>query len=217
MDSSLRELSRELLADHGLTISEERINCITPYIQEVSESGVPGTFVELGCHRGAMAVWTRSVLDSLGDLSREIHVYDSFQGMPSPGAHDSDHVVEGELRASPDDVLDTHARWGKRHPAIHEGWFEETLPYSLPDSIAFGYLDGDFYESIVTSLEHCVPRLSPGAVLIIDDYADLEANPKAWNGLPGVKTACDDFFGKPSPVQAVIHDSDLPFGVYRHV
>jgi O-methyltransferase len=82
--------------------------------------------------------------------------------------------------------------------------------------IAFGYLDGDFYESITESLRHCLPRMAPGGLLVIDDYADIEANPRAWNGLPGVKKACDDYFGPDSPIEPVISDSDLPMGIYRH-
>jgi O-methyltransferase len=217
MSEMLPELRDWLLDEHALTISGDRITAITPHIRHIVESGVRGAFVELGCHRGAMSVWIRSLLDAFGDTSREIHVYDSFQGMPEPDACDSDHLREGDLVASPEDVVDSHKKWGKRAPVIHPGWFDETLPVELPESIALGYLDGDFYGSIMTSLKHCVPRMAPGGILIIDDYADVVANPQAWNGLPGVKQACDEYFGGDSPVEPIVlEDSDLPFGIYRH-
>ncbi|WP_043687252.1 TylF/MycF/NovP-related O-methyltransferase [Streptomyces xylophagus] len=217
MDESLKSLREWLVNEHSLTISHDRLKAITPYVEQVVTAGVDGAFVELGCHRGAMTVWVRSILDLHDEPHREMHVYDSFQGLPAPGASDSDHVGEGELVTTPDEVRAVHARWGKTCPVIHAGWFEETLPTELPKRIAFGYLDGDFYDSIMTSLQYCVPRMAPGGILIIDDYADMHANPAAWNGLPGVKAACDAYFSGSSPVSAVVlEDSDLPFGVYQH-
>lgn len=56
--------------------------------------------------------------------------------------------------------------------------------------------------------------MAPGGTLIVDDYADLEANPKAWNGLPGVKAACEDYFRAPSPLQVIAGAGDLAFGRY---
>lgn len=36
------------------------------------------------------------------------------------------------------------------------------------------------------------PRLSEGAIVIVDDYCDPDAH-KTQNSLPGVKLACDEF------------------------
>ncbi|GLW58765.1 TylF/MycF/NovP-related O-methyltransferase [Kitasatospora phosalacinea] len=201
-----------LLTEHANTICADRLNVIEGELNGLVHRGVDGPIVELGCYRGAMALWMRCVLDTLGDLRREIHVFDSFAGMPAPGIQDSDHLAEGELRSTPQAVLDTHARWNRTPPTIHPGWFEQTIPTALPGAIALAYLDGDFYASTLTGLRGCVPRLAPGGVLLLDDYADTTANPRAWDGLPGVKRACDDFFGTPTPVEVVIGDGDLAFG-----
>jgi O-methyltransferase len=54
------------------------------------------------------------------------------------------------------------------------------------------------------SLEHVYPRLSRGAVVVVDDYCDpsvLERN----NILPGAKKACDEFLaGKPEKMTVLI-------------
>lgn len=216
MAFDLAALYEWIVTKHAETTSSDRINALTPHLIQVCLERVPGDLVELGCYRGATSVWMRSVLDCIGDEERSIHVFDSFQGMPKPRPVDQHHVDEGDLAATPDDVLQIHRQWGRRPPEIHPGWFADTLPDRLPDKIAFAYLDGDFYDSIMTSLEQCLPRMADGGVIVLDDYADLDLNPGAWNGLPGVKKACDDFFGTPSPVRPVIRDSDLPFGVYFH-
>lgn len=209
MDDEVREW---LLTEHAGTVCADRLNVIADELGRLVDRDVDGAIVELGCYRGAMALWIRCVLDQLDGGRREVHVFDSFAGMPAPSDQDSDHLAEGELFSTPQDVLDTHSRWGRTPPTIHAGWFEQTLPDDLPAVISLAYLDGDFYESTLTGLRACVPRLTPTGVLLLDDYADTAVNPKAWNGLPGVKRAADAFFGEPSPVEVVIGDGDLALG-----
>lgn len=210
----LRELSQWLLAYHADTLDADRLPAVAVDLERLAVEDVPGAVVELGCYRGAMAVWMRAVLDATGQADRPIHVYDSFQGLPERGEQDPDLFPPGYLRADPVQVIALHERWNVRPPAIHPGWFADTLPHELPQEIAFAYLDGDYYDSIRTCLAECVPRLAPGGVVIVDDYADVDVNPKAWNGLPGVKAACDAFFGTPTPMQVVVGDGDLAFGRY---
>lgn len=215
MNDSLNELRDWLVTEHWGSVDPDRLTTISDQLTRLVTARVPGEVVEIGCYRGAMALWMRAVLDSLGD-TRAIHVYDSFQGLPAPGVFDSDHLVQGDLVATTDDVENTHRHWKKPAPTMHPGWFSETLPACLPDSVAFAYVDGDFYDSIMISLEHCLPRLVPGGTLIVDDYADTAINPKAWDGLPGVKKACDDYFGTPSPLRVLFGEGDLAFGLYEN-
>jgi O-methyltransferase len=204
-----------LLVEHSHTTARDRLASVRKQLTRVIEDGVSGAVVELGCYRGATSVWMRAILDSLGEFDREIHVFDSFEGLPDPGNEDGDFHRGGEVTSTIDEFLATHDKWSLRHPVVHPGWFSDTLATQLPDRIAFGYLDGDFYDSITVSLNNCVPRMAPGGALLIDDYADTEANPRAWDKLPGVKKACDDFFSVPSPVQAQIGEGIMAHGLLR--
>ncbi|MGW0731801.1 TylF/MycF/NovP-related O-methyltransferase [Streptomyces sp. NPDC002851] len=215
INAELKDLHEWLLREHSGTVCADRLQAISAELATLCKRGIPGAVVEVGTFRGATALWMRAVLDTLGEESREIHVYDSFQGLPAPSKEDSDHLGAGELVSSPEDVRAVHTQWGKQPPKIHPGWFDETLPVSLPEPIAFAYLDGDFYASTLTGLEHCVPRLATGAVLLVDDYADTAVNPRAWDGLPGVKRACDTYFADYSPMTVVVGDGDLAFGRYE--
>ena len=64
-----------------------------------------------------------------------------------------------------------------------EGRVEETLPAAAPDPIALLRLDTDWYRSTKHELEHLYPRISPGGVVIIDDYGHYE----------GVRRAVDEY------------------------
>ncbi|MFD0224383.1 TylF/MycF/NovP-related O-methyltransferase [Streptomyces hirsutus] len=210
----LTELSAWLLEHHSDTVDADRLPAIRTELERLGADAVPGAVVELGCYQGAMALWMRAVLDSGGQQQRPIHVYDSFKGLPERGEEDPELFEPGFLRAEPEQVLALHDRWGRTPPVIHPGWFADTLPGQLPAQIAFAYLDGDYYDSIRTCLTACVPRLAPGGALVVDDYADLQTNPKAWNGLPGVKAACEDYFNAPSPLEVLMGNGDLAFGRY---
>jgi O-methyltransferase len=215
MPTTLDQLRGWLLTNHAGTVCRDRLTAVDSLVRELARQDVPGEFVEVGCYKGAMTVWLRALLDDLGREETTIHVFDSFAGLPEPGKHDSQHLAVGELVADPGDVNDIHRHWGLVPPVIHPGWFADTLPDGLPKQIAFAYLDGDFYDSIMTSLTCCVPLLTPGGLIVVDDYADTAVNPQAWDGLPGVKRACDEYFGRPGTLEVMIGDDDLAFGLYR--
>ena len=60
----------------------------------------------------------------------------------------------------------------------------KTIPDILPKSIALLRLDTDYFDSTLHELKHLFPLVTPGGVIIIDDYDH-------WNGS---KKACDDYF-----------------------
>lgn len=106
-------------------------------------------------------------------------------------------------------------RYGLSQPTTHPGWFTDTLPGELPPAISFAHLDGDLYEPIMESLRHTYPRLSSGAVCVVDDYCDPNSRPDGWNHLPGVKRPCDEFFvGKREHV-AYTYSGNFSHGFFR--
>src|SRR5687768_12286668 len=113
MGLDLAALRGWLLDEHANTVDADRLSAVAAELRQLVAAGVAGAVVEVGCYRGAMALWMRAILDDLGDSDRPIHVYDSFAGLPAPGDHDSDHLDKGELASTPHDVVATHAAWNK--------------------------------------------------------------------------------------------------------
>ena len=111
-------------------------------------------------------------------------------------------------------LLANFKRYDLPPPEIHAGWFNKTLPDQLPDRICFAHLDGDFYESILVSLEHVYPQLSPGAICLIDDYSDPNVH-DGWDRLPGVKRACDEFLANRPEKVSLIYAGDFTHGFFR--
>ena len=51
------------------------------------------------------------------------------------------------------------------------------------------------------------PRLAEDALVILDDYADPDRDPRAWTGLPGVRRAVETFLaseGLPADAAQVV-------------
>lgn len=160
-------------------------------LSQVLGYGVPGDLVELGCNKGHTSAFLQTVNEAEADPPRRLHLYDSFAGLPAPAGVDGTVFAEGQLQASVNDVESLFAHRGLTRPIIHPGWFDTTLDTELPPTICFAYLDADLFDSIAIGLRALYPRLSPGGLVLIDDYSDPSINPHAWDRLPGVRAACE--------------------------
>lgn len=211
--------------EQGMLNIEQGVN-IWHLLTQVELLGIEGDVIECGVGFGHGLVIIRKTLDQLNSTKRLVG-YDSCQGLPEPdGVKDCGVLFKkGAMPTTIKIISDTFGRYNTKTPEIIEGWFEDTLPTQLPDKIAFAHLDGDFYSSIHTSLKYVYPKLSKGAVVVVDDYYDPIAHKeietqynrnlyvKAFlkpieikNHFSGVKLACDEFFAdkpeKPSVLVA---------------
>ncbi len=194
-----------------MTNIEQRMN-MYHLVSQVLAYGVEGDFVELGCNTGDSSILITKLLQAYG-ADKKLAVYDSFEGLPPAKQIDGNLYKEGWCKTSEDVLRNNFEVYKLPLPEIHKGWFQDTLPNGLPDRVAFAYLDGDFYDLILISLQYVYPKLTPGAICLIDDYCDPEINPKGWNRLPGVKQACDEYLSdKPEKMELFILDLiHMPF------
>ena len=189
-----------------MTNIEQRMN-MYHLISQVLAYKVEGDFVELGCNTGDSSVLITKLLQAYNS-DKKLAVYDSFEGLPAAKPIDGTFYKEGYCRTNEDALRENFNKYKLPPPEIHKGWFQDTLPTGLPEQISFAYLDGDFYDSILVSLQYVYPKLSPGAVCLIDDYSDPHINPKGWHRLPGVKKACDEYLeDKPEKMEFIYSGS----------
>lgn len=157
--------------------------------------GIPGDIVECGVWRGGSMQAAALTLLECGDSSRDLHLYDTFEGMTPPDEVDRrrDGKSAAELLASSgpesniwavatlDDVRVGMAEVGYPPERVHfhPGRVEDTIPDEAPESVAILRLDTDWYASTRHEFEHLYHRLAPGGVLIIDDYGYWEGSRRA--------------------------------------
>jgi hypothetical protein len=179
----------------------DKMYALVQTVRYVTRHRIPGDVVECGVWRGGSMQAVARTLLALGDTSRDLHLFDTFEGMPPPSERDtrrSDERTAAELLAqeSPQDSLvwavasieDVQAGMAEvGYPAerVHyvKGRVEDTIPARAPEQISILRLDTDWYESTKHELEHLYPRLSSGGVVLFDDYG-------YWDG---AREAVDEF------------------------
>jgi len=187
--------------------SVERMYALYQALRHVHAADIEGDVVECGVWRGGSSMLAALTLDSLGDRERSLWLYDTFAGMPPPS--EVDRSIDGERAAALlerpgtagegtraaaglDEVKANLAATGYPNDRLQfvEGMVEDTIPAVAPERISVLRLDTDWYESTRHELEHLWPRLSPGGVLIVDDYGH-------WQG---ARQAVDEFLATVEPV-----------------
>ena len=134
---------------------------------------------------------------------RPLWLYDTFQGMTAPTAADVDvsgataqsymdqYADDGRWCAAPQDAVAAMlAAHGFPQARLVPGDVLHTLRRMAPDRISILRLDTDWYESTLAELEILYPLLSPGGVLIVDDYGH-------W---AGARRAVDEYFADKPPL-----------------
>jgi O-methyltransferase len=190
--------------------SPERLAALCLSVDYVVQHDLPGAFVECGLWRGGSLYAVALRLHHLGVTDRELVGFDTFAGMTEPTEHDVDyrgaaaahppaveallHVAtrvfashaQGQPGTSREEVLAllTSSGYDAARIRLVEGPVEETLPEHAPDAVALLRLDTDWYESTRHELEHLYPRLTPGGVLLVDDYGHYR----------GARKAVDEYF-----------------------
>ena len=199
------ELERTIRQVRRYTMtSPRRIAALCDSVEYAVRSGVPGAVVECGVWKGGSMMAAALTLLRLDAVDRDLYLFDTFAGMPPPtdddvfsaydgynpmrrwrrrqregGANAWHYVPVEEVRAA---VLSTGYPADRVH--LVEGRVEDTLPGAAPGEIAVLRLDTDWYAGTKHELETLYPRLSPGGVLILDDYGHYE----------GARRAADEYF-----------------------
>ena len=174
----LRATGRDWPQEAETMIGTRRLNHLQLCVEQVLREGVPGDLMETGVWRGGACILMRAVLKASGDTERVVWAADSFAGLPKPdGRYPEDegdpHWKHNDVLAVPlEEVKAAFARYGLLDGQVRflEGWFHETLPQAPVERLAVLRLDGDMYGSTMDALIHLYPRLSPGGLLIVDDY-----------------------------------------------
>ncbi|MFM1770159.1 MAG: hypothetical protein RJA22_2688 [Verrucomicrobiota bacterium] len=185
--------------------SKSRMIGLMDAVRYVVQNRIEGSLVECGVWRGGSSMLAALTLQDLGETSRDLYLFDTFEGMSEPTAKDvmfdgtsADALLKTSERredldnywcvGSLENVRRNMRSTGYPEARLHfvKGKVEDTVPGQAPGQIALLRLDTDWYESTKHELEHLYPRLAPNGVLIIDDYGH-------WQG---AREAVDEFFSK---------------------
>lgn len=168
---------------HLLSRDVERANLTrelrlrTLFLMAEAARGVPGDFAEVGVYKGRSAL-----LIARAAPEKQVHLFDTFSGMPdhTPGI---DGHSKGEFADTSLEEVKKRLS-GVTNVTYHIGVFPSTAPTVWDKKFAFAHFDCDLYRPCVDFIQFFWPRMSPGGVLVFDDYD--------WPKCLGVKKAIDE-------------------------
>jgi O-methyltransferase len=183
--------------------SWERLYALYKSVQYTVENRIPGDLVECGVWRGGSMKLVAHVLHSLGDTNRTLFLYDTFEGMTEPDPAVDIDFSGNEAVSDWREVQRRGVKWAyapveevqqiiasSGYPMekvkLVKGRVEETIPGTIPASIALLRLDTDWYSSTKHEMEHLYPKLSPQGILILDDYGHYQ----------GARRGVDEYLSK---------------------
>lgn len=158
-------------------------------LQRVLDYDVEGEVVELGCFEGQTALFIQQLL-LRAESKKRLLLFDNFR-----------HSIglKGDIRQK---LIQNFQQNQLPEPELLEGDFKNTLPGKLPKKIAFVHIDCGYGGSqqehqqvVMHSLQSVYPLMSTCAIGVLMDYHDPERTVEGLDANPGVKAACDLFFG----------------------
>ena len=133
-----------------------------PYLDDIrtyaAELADGGTWAEFGVATGGTA---RHFINLMPD-GTEIHLYDSFKGLPEVWDFNGDINFIGKF------AVDKIPVFNDVRVHIHEGWFADTLPEMDIGVLDFVHIDCDIYSATKTVFENIEVR--PGTIILFDEY-----------------------------------------------
>jgi O-methyltransferase len=198
-----------------MTNVEQRMNMFH-LVSQVLAYCVQGDLVEVGSHAGSSAAVFQTVIERQAP-ERTLHVFDAFVDPPA------------------DVLLKNFQSLGLRAPAVHAGWFDQTIPAELPERVCFAHVDAgpgrssdDLSNTVRRSLESLYPRMPKGAIGLFADYWDVEVFEREglrlprsilsqkWLGqYPQVRQECDAFFADKPEKIALLYSAEFAHGYFR--
>jgi hypothetical protein len=142
---------------------------------------IDGDAAECGVYKGASSYLIGRAIKPYGKWN---HLFDSFEGLSPPTARDGTYWSAGGLCADESHVRENLTGFGNFR--LYRGWIPDRLRDVADRWFSFVHIDVDLYQPTRDSITFFYDRLSPGGVMLLDDYG--------FSTCPGAKLAADEFF-----------------------
>lgn len=150
--------------------------------KEIKEKGIEGDIVECGVAKGGSSAIL--AYNFRNDPKRFLWLYDTFEGLPSPSSQDGPEAFKytGECKGSIEEASSVISKIGfpLERVIFRKGLFKDTFKEKLPEKVALLHVDADWYESVLICLTTFYERISPGGIVILDDFGHWEGCRKAF-------------------------------------
>jgi O-methyltransferase len=138
-----------------------------------AQSKHDAALAEVGAYQGGS---TKMICEAKGD--RALHVFDTFEGLPTPTSKDGNVHRENQYSCSMESVKKYLA--GYPNVSFYKGRFPSTSGPIENLRFSFAHFDVDLYEGTLGCLEFFYPRMIPGGMMLSHDYSLLSGVREAF-------------------------------------
>ena len=201
---SLSPISRAVRREKLTYLNVLKLRRLERALEKLESSNVPGALLEFGVALGGSAI---ILATHARRHSRQFHGFDVFATIPPPTSDKDDDksrerfrlIAAGEAKGIDggsyygyeDNLLEqvkaSMAHFGvpvdDANVQLHQGLFEDCWPEADINAIAFAHIDCDWYDPVAFCLAAIADRLTPGGIILLDDYNDYG----------GARQAVDEF------------------------
>jgi O-methyltransferase len=212
----LRSDTRAVLKDRLTYLSFAKLRRLEKSLAVIERDKVPGDILEFGVALGGSAI----IIAAHARHHRRFHGFDVFAMIPPPTSDMDDdksrqryEVIRGgrspgiggdEYYGYRDNLYEEVQASFARHGLtvdgnkiqLHKGLFQDTWPNVTMDCVAFAHIDCDWYDSVRYCLESIGDKISPGGIILLDDYNDYGGARKAVDGFIAMRS---DFLVEAGP------------------
>lgn len=207
LEWQLSPTARQVRQEKLTYLNVFKVRRLEKAMSEMERVCITGSFIEFGVALGGSGILLAQQALMRG---RVFHGFDVFATIPPPTSEKDDEKSKrryevirsgGSVGIGGDEyygyrdnlfteVCASFARHnvpvdGKR-VHLHRGLFEETWPVAEIASAALVHIDCDWYDPVAYCLDAVADILTPGGLIVLDDYHDYG----------GARTAVDEFVGR---------------------
>lgn len=177
------ELADPLIETKKTLLGYDRLYVFWQVVRNVTK--VPGNVAEVGAFRGGSAFFIATTFRMALGADVTMHVIDTFEGHPEPAISEHDvFQAPGQFsRTSYDEVRQLLAPFPQL--TVHKSDVIPLLPQLEDARYRLVHIDTDLYQPTIDCLEYFGARMSPGGVIVVDDYSSKKC--------PGVPKATSEY------------------------
>lgn len=187
-DSEFEQVIRLVRESGPVTVSLDRCYMLYQFCRYALS--IPGAVAECGTYTGGTAHFLAMTIKRHTANDRVpvgLHLFDTFTGMPEAADLKRDHFSPGDFSGT--SLAYVQDRLGdfdfvRFHPGLIPGTFSEVAAVS---PFSFVHVDVVIYPAVLECCRWFWPRLSPGGVIVFDDYGF-----RAYRH--ATRVAVDDYF-----------------------
>lgn len=171
------DAAEPIVTSRRTVMGYDKLYAIWQAVQNVAD--VPGAAAEVGAYRGGSAYFIASTFLAVTGSEVPMHVFDTFEGHPADAVteHDSFHG-EGQFSKAKYQKVKAYLAPFQRLQ-IHQGDVSGSLLHLPESAYRFVHIDTNLYKPTLECLRYFGGRMSPGGIIVVDDYSS-----KRCTGVP---------------------------------